>query len=88
VKTYRVVGTSTVAVSGSHPPGSVFCVDMPASTEAFLTQIGAIVEVVVPRDPDPEPAPVPEPAVEVDHGAAAPDIHSELDFGDDEKEEG
>jgi len=51
VKTYRNVGTSTIVVDGSHAPGSVFTVEMPPSTETFLTQIGAIVEVI----PDPDP---------------------------------
>ncbi len=82
MKRYQVVGTSTVVVNGSHPPGDEFSADMSVLTEAFLTQIGAIVEVV-----EPEPVVMPEPESEPDNGGDAPAIHPELDFGDDEKEE-
>lgn len=66
MKTYKVVGTSTVVVSGSHAPGDVFTAEMDEATERFLVQIGAIVEVAPPRVPDavvsePEPEPVVAP---------------------------
>jgi hypothetical protein len=64
MKTYKVVGTSTVVVNGSHAPGDVFTTVMDADTEVFLTQIGAIV-TVAPEIPDAgisEPEPVVAPS--------------------------
>ena len=60
MKTYKVVGTAPIDANGPHIPGDVFEADIAPVTEAFLTQIGAIVEVVppVPDAPAPEPAPV------------------------------
>jgi hypothetical protein len=74
VKRYLVVGSSTIAIEGSHAPGDTFEADMSATLEEFLTRIGAIEEVT--------PA-----SVDANHGAAAPITHPGLDSGDDVKEE-
>jgi hypothetical protein len=60
VKTYKVVGTTSIDADGPHVPGDVFEADIAPTVEAFLTQIGAIVEVAppVPDVPVPEPEPV------------------------------
>ena len=74
MKHYKVVGSSTIAIEGSHAPGEEFDANLTTEHEAFLFQIGAIEEVV----------PVKGTA---NHGAGAPIARPKFEFRGTVKEE-